>query len=44
MVPRRASQRLVSVHTLLAGEILPQLPERAAAPWAVLPPHQRQAV
>ena len=41
MNPRIGRQRLISTQTLIAGEVLPRLPERDLAPWAVLPEHQR---
>lgn len=41
MSQRRGSQRLISTQTLIDGEVLPRLPERALAPWAVLPEPQR---
>jgi dihydroorotase len=41
MAPRSARQQLICTHTLLAGELLPRLPERPRALWAELPPHQR---
>lgn len=41
MSPRRGGQRLVNTLTLVAGQALPRLPERALQPWATIPEHQR---
>jgi dihydroorotase len=41
MRPRGGQQRLVCEATFVAGQALPQLPERQPALWAELPPHQR---
>jgi dihydroorotase len=41
MNARTGGQRLISTQTLIDGEVLPRLPERELAPWAVLPDHQR---
>lgn len=41
MNARRGTLKLVSTHTLVAGETLPQLPERPLHVWSELPVHQR---
>jgi len=41
MVGRAGATRLVSTKTLIDGEVLPSLPERDLAPWAVLPERQQ---
>ncbi len=41
MAARAGATRLVSTKTLIDGEVLPSLPERDLAPWAVLPERQQ---
>ena len=41
MAERKATQRLVSISTLVDGVPLPRVPERPLQPWAGLPERQR---
>jgi dihydroorotase len=44
MRPRKGSVRLVNTLTIVGGRPLAPRPERARAPWAVLPDHQREVL
>jgi dihydroorotase len=41
MSPRRGSKRLINVLTMIDGEVLPRMEERALHQWAAIPEHQR---
>jgi dihydroorotase len=43
MSARTGTTRIVNTLTMVGGEALERVEERALAPWAVLPEHQRRA-